>query len=108
MTTEERNEMFSREILSADDIAKLFDVSKHTAYVIIRNIKLKSDRLDDGTPGRTTLTGKVHVQDYLDCYGLDRDSSRYNGGDLKGYRASIPSEDRQRHAFYPSVMDTRY
>lgn len=102
MTAEERREMFSKEVLTAEDIAKLFDCSRTTAYTIIRNIKLRYNRLNEKMPG------KVHIQDYLDCYGLDRNSPRYNGSGVQAFVADIPDEDRRKHYFYPSVMDTRY
>ena len=101
MTVEERNNIFAKEVLTVDDIQNMFECSKHTAYEIIRNIKLRHNRLKDKLPG------KVHVQDYLDCYGLDRNSPRYNGGDVNAVKADIPDEDRRKHYFYPSVMDTR-
>lgn len=102
MTAEERREIFAKEILTADDIVRLYACSRHTAYEIIRNIKLRYNRLGDKFPG------KVHIQDYLDCYGLDRNSPRYNGGGLNDVKANIPEEDTKRRYFYPSVMDTRY
>ncbi len=103
MTAEERREMFSKEVLTAEDIAKLFDCSRTTAYTIIRNIKLRYNRLNDKMPG------KVHIQDYLDCYGLDRNSPRYscredNAEYLRYTTVCLPDEDKKKHYFYPSVM----
>lgn len=108
MTNAEREEIFSKEILTADDIAKLFGCSKRTAYDVIANIKLRYNRLGK-TIGGSCFAGKVHVQDYLDCYGLDRNSPRYsgkeNGTEYSRYTTvCLPDEDRKKHYFYPSVM----
>lgn len=62
MTQREREEIFSKEVLTADDFCKLFEVAKPTGYQIIREIKAKYDR--------TKIKGIVHVQDYLDYYEL--------------------------------------
>lgn len=45
-----------KEIITADDIAVMFEVSKTKAYGFINAIKLVSDTLG--------LAGKVHKQDY--------------------------------------------
>ena len=108
MTVEEREKIFSKEVLNVTDIAKLFDCSERTAYDIIANIKLRYNRLADKSI-RTGFKGKVHVQDYLDCYGLDRNSPRYsgkeNGTEYSRYTTvCLPDEDRKKHYFYPSVM----
>lgn len=107
MTIAEREEIFSKEILTADDIAKLFGCSKRTAYDVIANIKLRYNRLGK-TIGGSCFAGKVHVQDYLDCYGLDRNSPRYSGrednAEYLKYTVCLPDEDRKKHYFYPSVM----
>ena len=107
MTVAEREEIFSKEILTADDIAKLFGCSKRTAYDVIANIKLRYNRLEK-TIGGSCFAGKVHVQDYLDCYGLDRNSPRYSGrednAEYLKYTVCLTDEDRKKHYFYPSVM----
>ena len=59
MTAEERREMFSKEVLTAEDIAKLFDCSRTTAYTIIRNIKLRYNRLNDKMPGKDGGTTSI-------------------------------------------------
>lgn len=102
MTVEEREKIFSKEVLNVTDIAKLFDCSERTAYDIIANIKLRYNRLADKSI-RTGFKGKVHVQDYLDCYGLDSRSQRYCGGELGAETPDIPNGDRHRRYFYPSV-----
>lgn len=107
MTNAEREEIFSKEILTADDIAKLFGCSKRTAYDVIANIKLRYNRLGK-TVGGSCFAGKVHVQDYLDCYGLDRNSPRYSCRENDDYSkyttVCLPDEDKKKHYFYPSVM----
>lgn len=62
MTQKEREEIFSKEVLTADDMCKLFEVAKPTGYQIIREIKARCDRLH--------IKGVVHVQDYIDYYRL--------------------------------------
>ena len=62
MTIQEREEIFSKEILTVDDITKLFECGLTTAYKIIREIKAKFDRLK--------ISGIIHVQDYIDYYKL--------------------------------------
>nr|DAH66726.1 MAG TPA: excisionase [Bacteriophage sp.] len=69
MTFQEREEIFAKDYLTADDIVKLLGVCQNRAYIIIRNIKRKTDRLG--------IQGKIHVQDYIDYYGVD--ASRYTG-----------------------------
>jgi hypothetical protein len=106
MTNAEREQIFSKDVLTTADVQKLFECSRRVAGDIIRNIKLRSNRLE--IDGGTKYAGKVHVQDYLDVYHLDRNSSRYNGREIPpydGYEKTLPKEDKQPHAFYPrSVM----
>lgn len=63
MTYEQRNEMFAKDYLNIQDIMKLLDLSYGPAAMVIREIKRKTDRLHQ--------QGKIHVQDYIDYYGLD-------------------------------------
>lgn len=70
MTIKERNEMFAKDVLTIEDLQKLLGMSYGDAANTIRGIKLKSDRLK--------IRGKIHVQDYLDAFGLDR--QYYLGG----------------------------
>ena len=62
MTIEQRKEMFSKDFLTVADIQELLGLDYQTAAKIMRNIKRKSNRLD--------IRGKIHVQDYLDAFGL--------------------------------------
>lgn len=101
MTNAEREQIFSKDVLTTADVQKLFDCSRRVAGEIIRNIKLRSNRL--GVDGEAKYAGKVHVQDYLDVYHLDRNSPRYNGREtpsFDGYEKTIPKEDTKPHAFY--------
>ena len=62
MTQQEREEIFAKEILTVDDIERLFNCSQSTAYKIIREVKSKFDRLK--------ISGIIHVQDYIEFYKL--------------------------------------
>lgn len=68
MTYSEREQIFSKDYLTIADMQELLGLSYGDAARVIREIKRKSDRLG--------IKGKVHVQDYLDCYALPVD--RYN------------------------------
>jgi hypothetical protein len=63
ISTKERMEIFSKEVLTNTDIQRLFCVKQSKACEIIQAIKSKSDRLH--------IAGVVHIQDYIDCYNLD-------------------------------------
>lgn len=62
MTLEQRNSIFAKECLTISDVMLLFSLSYDAAEKLIRDIKRKSDRLH--------LRGRVHIQDYLDYFGL--------------------------------------
>ena len=62
MTQNEREAIFAKEVLTADDMCKLFGVAKPTGYQMIREIKSRCDRLH--------IKGVIHVQDYIDYYRL--------------------------------------
>ncbi len=63
MTYEQRSEMFAKDYLSVSDIMALLDLSYNDAAKVIREIRRTTDRLH--------IQGKIHVQDYIDYYGLD-------------------------------------
>lgn len=67
MTNEQRAEMFAKDYLTIADVMVLLDLSYGDAAETIRNIRRKTDRLH--------RQGKIHVQDYIDYYGLD--AARY-------------------------------
>lgn len=59
MTYERREEIFSKDVITLDEMAELLAVSKSAACVKIKEMKFKvGDRLG--------LSGRIHVQDYLD------------------------------------------
>ena len=62
MTFERRNEIFSKEALSIDDVKELLGVSYDTAQKLIQTIRRHSDRLN--------IHGKVHIQDYIGYFHL--------------------------------------
>ncbi len=67
MTIEQRNSIFAKECLTISDVMLLLNLSYDAAARIIREIKRKNDRLH--------IRGRVHIQDYLDYFGLT--SRRY-------------------------------
>lgn len=67
MTAQQRQDIFSKEYLSINDIMELLGMSYGVAADLIRTIRRKTDRLN--------INGKVHVQDYIDYFKLD--ISRY-------------------------------
>lgn len=69
MTQQERENIFSKEVLTIDDISTLFACSYQEAAKIIRQIRHKFDRLH--------VQGRVHIQDYLDYFQIDS-LERYN------------------------------
>lgn len=62
MTFDRRNEIFSKEALSIDDVKELMGVSYDTAQKLIQTIRRHNDRLN--------IQGKVHVQDYIEYFNL--------------------------------------
>lgn len=69
MTYAMREAIFSKDVLSIGDIMLICGMNYQGAAQLIRNIRRKCDRLG--------IEGKLHVQDYLDYFGLDGNSSRY-------------------------------
>ena len=63
MTIAERNEMFAKDYLTIKDIRVLLKLDYSTASALIRQIRRKYDRLKK--------QGRIHVQDYIDYFGLD-------------------------------------
>ena len=64
MTEERKKQIMARDALTIADVQELLGLSYWMAAKVIRDIKRKHDRLG--------IRGKVHVQDYLDYYRLDR------------------------------------
>ena len=70
MTYQRREEIFSKDAISLDEMTELLGVSKSTACREMQYFKrLAGDRLH--------LTGYIHVQDYLDALALSAESDRY-------------------------------
>lgn len=66
MTFCEREEMFSKDVLTIKDVQQLMCMDYTTASQFILRVKRKvGDRL--------RVSGKLHVQDYLDYIGVDVD-----------------------------------
>lgn len=82
MTFSEREEIFSKECLTIEDIELLFGVSYPDAARIIRNIRRKYDRLQ--------IQGKIHVQDYFDYFGLQTDRYKFK----KDLEDDAPDEEK--------------
>ena len=76
MTYIEREEMFSKDYLTIEDVEKLLGLCYSDASKQIRDIKrgLKMQ----GKELRLNVKGKLHVQDYLDYFNLS--AERYGGG----------------------------
>lgn len=66
MTKERKEEIFSQEYLSINDIGEIFGLSYQMAAKKMREIKRKNDRLK--------LQGKLYIQDYFDYF--DKEISR--------------------------------
>lgn len=69
MTYERREEILSKEVITTKEFAELFGISYHDASLAISAIKRRLDC--DGKVVRISTQGKLHVQDYLDCYRID-------------------------------------
>ena len=69
MTVQERKEMFAKEYLSIDDIGKLFDINYKMASAFI--VKIKKKLVSGcGKELRLDISGKIHIEDYLDYIGV--------------------------------------
>ena len=69
MTYEDREKIFSKEVITLNEFAELFSCSLSEASIKMNDIKR---RVGD----RAGIKGKIHIQDYLDCYKLN-DLERY-------------------------------
>lgn len=70
MTRQEREEMFAKDFLVAEDLMKLCGCCRSDASQLIQEIKRKS-------ADRFHKQGLIHVQDYMEAMQLD--TSRYYG-----------------------------
>ena len=65
MTYAQREEIFSKEYLTIEDIETLLGLCYQDAAKTIRNIKRRTDRLG--------IRGKIHIQDYFDYFNISTD-----------------------------------
>lgn len=63
LTPETRAAIFAKDVLTIEDLQHLLLMSYQAAAKLMRDIKRKNDRLQ--------IQGKLHVQDYLDYFGID-------------------------------------
>lgn len=65
MTAVEKEDMFSKEYLNINDVAKLYGLCYNRASMLLRQIKFQIEQTQ-GKKLRVNLRGKIHTQDYLD------------------------------------------
>lgn len=65
MTIAEKDNMFAKEYLGIDDMAKLYGLCYNRASILLREIKFQIE-VTQGKKLRVKLRGKIHTQDYLD------------------------------------------
>lgn len=66
MTFEEREQILAKDILNVADVSKLLGVTPKAASEAMCNIRQAISR------PRVSERGKLHTQDYLDFYRLER------------------------------------
>ena len=69
MTMTERQEIFAKEYLSIDDLVKLYDLTASHASEMLNDMKRKLT-IGKGQELRLNVRGRIHVQDYLDYFGI--------------------------------------
>ena len=69
MTYQEREQILSKDVLTINELCKLLGCNYQLGARKMREIKYKHDRLHE--------RGKLHVQDYLDYYGIKSDRYKY-------------------------------
>lgn len=69
MTYQEREVIFSKDVITYKELALLLQVDETTGSTILQQIKRKSDRLG--------LRGKIHIQDYFDFFGITNHERYY-------------------------------
>lgn len=67
MTYEEREKIFSKEVLSIKDIMQLFDICQSEASVLLSTMRRWAEA---NNSLRVNIKGKIHIQDYLDYFKL--------------------------------------
>lgn len=72
MSYEEREKIFSKEVITINELALLLEVHYRVAQRVMLQIKRKCDRLG--------IQGKLHIEDYFEYYGIT-DKQRYCRGE---------------------------
>lgn len=71
MTYARREEILSKEVISTEEFAELFGISKKEASTQVSAIKRRIEC--DGRTPRVTTCGKLHIQDYFDVFRIPVD-----------------------------------
>lgn len=88
MTLAQRREMFAKDYLDLTDLTMLLGICYTRASEIVREIKFN-------TRDRLHTRGRVHVQDYLDYYGLDpKNYYRFSAEDTENDEPNAGSKER--------------
>lgn len=69
----EREQIFSKDYLTIEDMQSLLGLTYQMAARQIRNIKRRSDRLG--------IQGKIHTEDYFEYFNIT-DKQRYVKGEI--------------------------
>lgn len=71
MNYQEREEIFSKEVLHINDVSKLMDCSYSEACNLIKTWKRKLQFKDKKL--RLEVSGRIHIHDYFDVMGINPD-----------------------------------
>ncbi len=71
MTYARREEILSKEVISTEEFAELFGISKKEASTQVSAIKRRIEC--DGRIPRVVTCGKLHIQDYFDVFRIPVD-----------------------------------
>lgn len=71
MTYARREEILSKEVITTSEFAELMNMCYANASTAVAGIKRCIENA--GRTPRITTSGRLHVQDYLDVYGLSGD-----------------------------------
>lgn len=72
MSYEEREKIFSKEVITINELGMLLEVHYRVAQRVMLQIKRKFDRLG--------IQGKLHIEDYFEYFGIT-DKQRYCRGE---------------------------
>ena len=82
MTYAKREEIFSKEYLSIEDLQELLGLKYQGAAELMRDIKRSLELNGQGV--RLNIQGKLHVQDYLDYFNITRFERYSNANEIGG------------------------